>query len=329
MPRLRNVMQQTVHRKVQLLTLLLVPALMLTAACSGAEPVVESSTTASSPSSSLDAFAAKYAELREQGKSHKAATELAEMHVGGSMESHWAEDSGAGRRMDAAVMLARFSASDSHEAVRRGQAAEELKIRFQSRDLDADRALDLLERIVPEASINERRAAADNLARLSQANDWDDGNTIEAAAELTRLITGNARDADKRIAAANELVRRSKAGDLNADHALNLMNDIAPGLSIDERRQAAANLVRLSKSDRWDASTTKQAAEETFQLVAGGKLDYEKRRDAAVELTGEAIKKFGGDEFEDRDVDAATEVIKQTLRGELDSDRVSELLNLK
>ena len=240
----------TIHRKIQFLTLLLVPALMLTAACSSAESGAESSTTASPPttsssSSSLDAFAAKYAELREQGKSHKAATELAEMHVGGSMGSHQAEDTGAGRTMDAAVVLARFSASDSYEAVWREQAAEELKIRFQSRDLDADRALNLLERIAPEASINERRAAADNLAMLSRANDWDDGNAIEAASELTRLITGTAPDADKRIAAANELARRSKAGDLNADNALNLMNDIAPELSIDERREAAMNLVRL------------------------------------------------------------------------------------
>ena len=86
---------------------------------------------------------------------------------------------------------------------------------------------------------------------------------------------------------------------------------------------------RLSKSESWDAETTKQAAEETFQLVTGGELDYEKRRDAAVELTGEAIKKFGDDEFEDGDVDVATEVIKQTLSGDLDSDSVSDFLNLK
>ena len=328
----------SIGRRAPLLVLLLLPALVLTSACSSAEPGAGASTSSAEPgaetstsssSSSSDAFAAKYAELREQGKSHKAATELAKMHVGGSIGSDQAEDTGVERTMDAVVVLAKFSAPDSYEAVRREQAVEELKIRFQSRDLDADRALGLLDKIAPEASINERRAAADNLARLSRADDWDGGNAIEATAELTRLITGNAPDAKKRIEAANELARRSKAGDLEPDDALNLMNDIAPGMSIEERREAAMNLVRLSKSEKWDAETTKQAAEETFQLVTGGELEYEKRRDAAVDLTGEAIKKFGGDEFEDEDVDVAAEMIKQTLSGDLDSDSVSDLLNSK
>ena len=307
------------------LILLLLPAIALATACSSAE----SDTESSDAMDAANAFAAKYAELREQGKSHKAATELAELHVDGSIDGGRTDDDDGRSAMDAAVVLARFSTSDGRGAVQREQAAEELTIRFQSRNLDADRALGLLHKIAPESSISERREAAKDLARLSRADDWGDGNTKEAAEKLTLLITGDALDADRRIEAAKELARRSNDGDLDTDDALNLMNDLAPEMSINERRAAAGNLVRLSKSETWDAETTKQAAEETFRLVTGDKLDYEKRSDAAVDLTGEAIKKFGGDSFEDRDVDMAGEVIKKTLKGDLNMSSVSDILNSK
>ena len=309
----------------------MLPAVVLAASCSSAETGGE----ALSSVISSDAFAAKYAELREQGKSHKAATELATLHVGGSTDGGNPAGTGSAtstdgqRAMDAAVVLARYSSSDDYESVSREQAAEELKIRFQSRDLDDDQAMDLLDTIAPEASLNERREAAKKLAELSRVEDWDDGNTLEAAAEINRLITGDHVHAEKRIAAAKELARRSKAGELDADGALNLMSDIAPGLSVNERRQAAGNLVRLSQTERWDAETTKQAAEETFKLVTGGDIDIEKRTDAAVDLTGEALKRFGGDEFEDEDIDISTEMIKSAIKGDLTTDKVSDLLNLE
>jgi hypothetical protein len=316
-------------------TLVTLFLLLFATACSSEDlepgPIVEPGTQSSSTSVSAtqDAFAAKYAELREQGKSHKAASELARIHTSDSMGSDNPTDAEGRRSLDAAVVLARFSTTDSHKAAQREQAAEELKIRFQSRDLAADRALNLLDKIAPEASSNKRRIAAANLARLSRADNWDDGNTIQAAGELTRLITGDALDADNRIKAANELARRSTAGELHADRALNLIHDIAPELSIEERREAAANLVRLSKSQEWDFDTTKQAAEVTFQPLTGGELEYDKRRDSAVDLSGEAIKKFGGDDFKDEDVDVATELIKKSLSGDLDGDSVSDLLNLQ
>lgn len=106
------------------------------------------------------------------------------------------------------------------------------------------------------------------------------------------------------------------------------MNDVAPGLSISERRQAAANLVRLSQTETWDAETTKRAGEETFRLVTGGELNIERRTDAAVDLTGEGLKRFGGEEFEDEDIDVSTELIKSSLRGDLTTDKVSDLLGL-
>ena len=322
--------------RAHFLIFLLLTAIALSTACSSeeidpgsiAEPGTETSST--TVSATRDAFAAKYAELREQGKSHKAATELAVLHTEGSADRGKMMDSDPQHAMDAAIVLAKFSASDSSEAVRREQAAEELKIRFQSRDLDADHALNLLDKIAPESSINKRRAAAANLARLSRADDWDDGNTMEAAGELTRLITGDALGTPTSASkAANELARRSTVGELDADNALNLIHDVAPELSIEERREAAANLVRLSKSQEWDAEITKQAAEETFQPVTGGELEYEKRRDSAVDISGGAIKKFGGDDFKDEDVDVATELIKKSLSGDLDGDSVSDLLNFQ
>ena len=233
------------------------------------------------------------------------------------------------RAMDAVVVVARYSSSDSHESARRELAVEELRARFESRDLNDADALDLLDTIAPEASVNERREAAKKLAELSRVEDWDDKNTLEAAEEINRLITGDRIHAEKRIEAAKELTRRSKAGELDVGGALDLMNDIAPGLSINERRQAAGNLVKLSKTERWDAETTKQAAEETFKLVTGGDLDIEKRTDAAVDLAGEGLKRFGGDEFEDEDIEISTEMIKSAIKGDLTTDKVSDLLNLK
>lgn len=320
--------------------LFLLLALAVAAACSSSEPGVEASSAATIPATTSDVLSSKYEELRDQGKSHTAASELSSLHSAhraarglspsppdGSTDRDLTTYANAQSTMEAAIVLARFSTTDSREATLREQAAEELKTQFHSRKLDAERALDLLDEIAPEASINERREAANNLARLSR--DWDGRDTKEAAEELSRLITGNAVDAEKRIAAANELVSRSNAGDLEADDALDLMHDIAPELSINERREAAGNLVRLSKSDRWDSETTKQTAEQTFQFATGGKLELEKRSDAALDLTGEAVKGFSGDSLDDKDVDTATELIKDTVSGELNTDKVSDLLNLK
>ena len=46
-----------------------------------------------------------------------------------------------------------------------------------------------------------------------------------------------------------------------------------------------------------------------------------------VDLTGEGVKKFGGDSFDDEDVDVATDLIKSSLRGDLNTETVSGLLN--
>ena len=231
--------------------------------------------------------------------------------------------------MDATVVLARFSSEVSHESERRERAAEELRTRFEARDLDKASALELLDTMAPEASISDRQEAARRLSELSSNEDWDGQDALEAAEEVSRLITGDRIEAVKRIEAAKELTRRHKSGDLDADSALNLMNDIAPGLSINKRREAAGNLISISKSENWNADTPMQAAESTFQLVTGDELNFDKRRDAAVDLVGEGVKRFGGDSFEDRDIDVATEMIKSTFRGDLTTERASDLLGLR
>ena len=269
---------------------LLLLLLVLAASCSSAETEDESSSISTSDTETSAASDS------DAGTSADATTSAAEppLHpnsLAAIYRQHAKEYSGSDRRtaavrriegqraMDTAVVLAKYSSSDDHEAARREQAAQELRTRFESRNLKDAEALDLLDTVAPEASINARREAARKLAELSEIEDWDGRNALDAAEEINRLITGDHLHAEKRIAAAKELTRRSKAGDLDTDTALKLMNDVAPGLSINARREAAGNLVRLSRTERWDAETSKQAAEETFKLVTGGGLDVEMNAD--------------------------------------------------
>ena len=288
--------------------------------------------------SSSEAFAEKYAELRAQGKSHKAATELAQIYTGGAVNSGASSRSGFASNssapiggkptMDTVAVLARYSAEDSHEGARRKQAAEELQYRMRARDLDSDSAMDLLDTIAPGASINERRAAADELERLSH-EDWDDGKAEAAAEELTRLITGDHLHARERVEAANELVRRSRDGELDSENAFQLVNTIAPGMSLNARRQAAGELVATFDSPgKWTPQKTKRAAEAGYKVMTGGEAKVEKRMEAGVDLVGKGMKRYGGDSFKDRDIDVSTELIKQTIRGEISTNSVSDLLNL-
>ena len=312
--------------------LILVLVLALMTACSNTERDTEvsydhPSKTASPISTSSDRFGSKYAELRAQGKSHKAASELARIHTGGSTGSGASQNSESQHAMDAAIVLARFSTTEKQESFAREQAAEELTMRFRSRELDAHRALELLNTITPEASISDRREAARNLARLSQADIWDEGNTKEAANELVMLITGDALDAERRINAATELARRSIEGGLDAEGTLNLVNRVAPELSFEKRREAANDFITLWKSEEWDTETTEQLAEKGFQVLTGGELNYEKRQDAVVDIAGESIKTFMGDDYDADEIDAAAEVLKSGLRGELNEDTISNFLN--
>ena len=228
---------------------------------------------------------------------------------------------------DTASVLARFSTDDPLVGEARADAVGEIIAKYESGDVDDARVLELLHTVAPELSIEERTQAADELARLSETGEWDEEETFAAVQHLAAVVTGEEVNAEERIAAANEMVDLYETGDLDADHALNLLDTIAPGLSIDERRQASASLARLSASGDWNDADRMEAASEVFRLVTGVPLNAEGRIDAAVDLTGVGIKIFDTEgNFDDRDIDNATEIIKQAISGELSTDSVQSIL---
>lgn len=228
---------------------------------------------------------------------------------------------------DAASVLARFSTSDRVEGEARADAVGEIITQHQSGNADSARVLDLLHTVAPELSIEERRRAADELARLSEDGEWDEDETAAGVFYLASLITGDEPNPGERIEAAHEMVALYEARDLDAGAALGLMDTIAPSLSINERRQAAATLAKLSAEGNWNDADRMAAASEVFRLVTGVPLNAEERMGAAVDLAGVGAKIFDtDDQFDDRDIDAATAIIKQSLTGELTAESVQSNL---
>ena len=226
---------------------------------------------------------------------------------------------------DAASILARFSTDDPEEGEERAKASGEIVAQYNSGNADTGRVVDLLHTLSPELSLDERRRAAEELTRLS----GDDAEVAAAVNHLAALITGHEVNAEGRIAAASEMVALYRAGDLNTDAALGLMDTIAPGLSVLERAKAAELLAKFSVTDDWDDADSMEAANEVFRLATGVPLEAEKRLGAAVDLAGMGVKIFDTEgQFDDRDIDIATELIKQSLTGELTTESVKSLLEL-
>lgn len=230
---------------------------------------------------------------------------------------------------DAATILTRFSTADALEGEARADAASEIIALHQSGDADAARVLDLLHTIAPELLIDERRRAADKLAQISDDGKWDERETANGVFYLASVITGEEPNPEERVEAARAMVALYETGDLDADTALNLMDTIAPGLDINQRRQAATALARLAADDDWDDADRMTAANETFRLVTGVPLDAEQRIGGAVDLAGVGVKIFDTDDsFDDRDIDNATAIIKQAISGDLTSDSLLNILAL-
>ena len=228
---------------------------------------------------------------------------------------------------DAASALARFSTADPKEGEERADAVGQTIKQYQSGDVDQARVLDLLQTIAPELSIAERREAADKLARISADDQWDEGETAEGVFYLASLITGDEPNPGERIEAAHEMVALYEAGDLDAETSLGLMDTIAPSLSVNERRQAAAALAKLSAEDDWDHADRMAAASEVFRLVTGVPLDAEARIGAAADLAGVGVRIFDTDDsFDDSEIESATEIIKQSLTGERTSESLQKIL---
>ena len=227
------------------------------------------------------------------------------------------------RKMEGAIVLARFSTPNDWESEQRESAARELKRRLDKGDLDADRAAYLLDEIAPGASVSERKKAATRLAELKSA---DKINLAEAGNELARLLTGNAVDADKRMGAALELAKGIDRGDLAPGRGLELMTTVAPEWSIKNRADAVGAIATYFKEGEWGDEKVHRFANDLYQVATGDALNYEKRAGAAVELAGEGIKRIS-DDYDDEDMDISVELIQQTISGEISVDSVSDLMN--
>ena len=232
-----------------------------------------------------------------------------------------------GSSFDAASVLARFSTHDPTKGEVRADAVAEIIAQHRAGNVDTGRVLDLLHTTAPEMSIAERRIAASELAGISADGQWDENDTERGIFQLATLITGEEVNAAERIEAAHEMVVLYEAGELDADHGLDLMNTIAPGLGVNERWQAAATLARLAADGDWDDADRMEAASEVFRLVTGVPLNAEERMGAAVDLAGVGAKVFDEDDsLDDRDIDNATAIIKQALTGDLTSQSLQNIL---
>ena len=289
---------------------------------------VDSAATSQPPP---DAVAAELARLANSGD---AAATTAMKDIDELSKQYKERDTAAKREMDTAALLARLSTTDDAESERRSDAADELRTRFDNRELDAGRALDLLDTIAPGASINDRREAADRVAKLSAVGgDWNAEQRMEVANELFGLITGSEPDAERRVEAARELATRFDKGDLEAKDALELMERISPGTAIKTRAEALGSIAaRFGGDENWGHEDAKGFADDLHRLAFGDELNLEKRGRAAVDLASEGAKWVGGDSYDDDDrkaLDDSGRLIKEAVFGDSKSlsDTVSSILD--
>ena len=188
---------------------------------------------------------------------------------------------------------------------------------------DTERILDLLHTLLPERSIGHRETIAFALTEHAA-----DANTLSVPDLLAAIINDTTND-QTRLFAAMDMTLLYESGGLDSELALGLMDIIAPDLSINQRRQAAMALARLAADDDWNGEDKMAAASEVFRLATGVPLNTQQRIDAAIDSAGVAVRVFDtGGNFEDRDIDQATEIIKQALRGNLTTESIRSILGL-
>ena len=230
---------------------------------------------------------------------------------------------------NAASILARFSTDDAREGERRADAVEEIIAQHAAGSVDTSRVLDLLHTVSPELSIGERRQAAAELARLSEDDHWSAADAASAVEHLAELATGRGINSRERVAAAEQMAFLYQSGNLASEDALNLMDTIAPELAVNERRHAASQLAKLAANDNWDDEDKMAAASEVFRLVTGAPLNVQQRQDAAVDLAGEVFKAIDTDDsFDDSDIDAATDLVKEVMGGTVSTESIMNFLDL-
>lgn len=230
---------------------------------------------------------------------------------------------------NAASILARFSTDDAREGERRADAVEEIIAQHASGRVNTGRVLDLLHTVSPELSLGERRQAAAELARLSEDDNWSAGDAASAVEHLAELVSGKGINSRERVAAAEQMAFLYQSGNLDSGDALNLMDTIAPELAVNERRHAASQLAKLAADGTWDDEDKMEAAGEVFRLVTGTSLNVQERQDAAVDLAGEIFKAIDTeDSFDDSDIDATTDLIKEVMGGTVTTESIQNFLDL-
>ena len=127
---------------------------------------------------------------------------------------------------------------------------------------------------------------------------------IDAVVVLVMYSTTDSAEADRRAASIREMTTYLRRDDMDDDTLLDLLNDIAPEASIDERAEAATRLA-------------------TFQATSDGKLIQEQTLHAANELTRLIIGH--GIDAEQR-AEAAREMVRLSQSGELNGDNAAELM---
>ena len=110
-------------------------------------------------------------------------------------------------------------------------------------------------------------------------------HALEATVVLAIFSSADDAEAELRSDAAREIITQFKDGDPDSERVLDLLDTIAPGASINDRRDAARKLAELSETGDMGSAEYLEAAEEMSRLVTGNRLDAKRRIEAANELT--------------------------------------------
>ena len=283
-------------------------------------------------------FADQYARLMETGNSREYAWRFTEAILDDNLTPAQAHEIAAAaeftaaadsaRELVASAILAAFSTTERGQGQQRAAEVYGITAAVGAGNLSRRELIALIEDFSPESKAKERLAAAAELAKISEQanNTLTSEQSLKVANQLTKLATGHAADPEKRIGAAREIVSLAERGDLTPDKATELMNVIAPEWSIGQRKEALGFLAwQLSEGD-WSRQNTQRAAEEGYTLLTGGELRLDRRFQAGVDIVGEGLKRYGGEQFDDGSVDQATSLISLAATGDLDVGSVTQIL---
>ena len=110
--------------------------------------------------------------------------------------------------------------------------------------------------------------------------------TIDAAVVLAMYSTTDDTEGDIRAASVREITNFVERGDMDADTALSLLNDVAPEASIYAREEAAKRLADISgeSGGELNPEQSMEVANELTRLITGHGIDAEQRSAAAREM---------------------------------------------